>query len=192
MGMGCLAGPVVVCAVLFARKFFKKRHKKLYWLRDSKLLLSHQRETYFKNLIREKNFRFQISLCYPKIIDKLNIYQAARFAMRKAVRKLKIKNGVKTIVLVDGKTEIKNLNLPQMAIVKGDRKVFAIACASIIAKVYRDRMMKNYGRKFPQYGFEKHMGYPTRFHKEELLQHGPCPIHRKSFAPVANCVKIEK
>ncbi len=92
---------------------------------------------------------------------------------------------MKSIVLIDGKTKIKGLDLEQMAIVKGDRKVFAIACASIIAKVYRDRMMQKYARKYPGYGFEKHKGYGTKYHQARLTAMGPSEIHRKSFAPVA-------
>lgn len=89
------------------------------------------------------------------------------------------------MILVDGKTLINGLNLPQQAIVKGDRKVFAIACASIIAKVTRDRLMTRLAKKYPHYGLEKHKGYPTKLHKAMLAQHGICEIHRKSFGPVA-------
>jgi len=204
VGMGCLAGPVVVCAVLFGRKFFKKTHKKLHWLRDSKLLRPHQREKFVSELLKEKGLKFQTARCLPKTIDKINIYQAARLAMRRAIKKLAIsverlavsknkksKNlnakrySLNAIVLVDGKTEIADLKIPQMAIVKGDRKVFAIACASLIAKVMRDKMMKKYAKKFPNYGFERHKGYGTKLHQVQLAALGPCKIHRRSFAPVA-------
>lgn len=186
VGIGSLAGPVTVCAVLFTKKFFGKRKKNLHWLRDSKQLLSHQRENFVAELLKEKDMKFKVAYCYPKTIDKINVYQAARQAMRKSIRKIlgnryKIRN---TIILVDGKTEIKNLDIPQMAIVKGDRKVFSIACASLIAKVARDKTMKNYAKKFPGYGFEKHKGYATKYHKIQLTGLGPCKIHRKSFAPV--------
>lgn len=86
-----------------------------------------------------------------------------------------------TIVLVDGRTKINGLNMEQMPVVKGDRKVFAIACASIIAKVYRDKMMTRYAKKYPGYGFEKHKGYGTKYHQANLIALGPCEIHRKSF-----------
>jgi len=198
VGMGCLAGPVVVCAVSFNKKFFRKSHKKLCWLRDSKLLLPRQREKFVGELLKEKELKFQISYSFPKTIDRLNIYQAARLAMKRAVKKvvsgqwpvarkkLNTKHlPLKTIVLVDGKTEITGLNLPQLPIVKGDRKVFAIACASLIAKVARDKMMRNYARKFPGYGLEKHKGYGTKLHKARLASFGPCQLHRRSFAPVA-------
>ena len=186
VGMGCLAGPVVVCAVLFNKKFFKKSHKKLRWLRDSKLLLPHQREKFVSELLKEKGLKFQTARCLPKTIDKINIYQAARLAMRRAIEKLQTTHySLRTVVLVDGKTEIAGLNLPQMAIVKGDRKVFAISCASLIAKVTRDKMMRNYAKKFPNYGFERHKGYGTKLHQTQLAALGPCKIHRRSFGPVA-------
>ena len=186
--MACLAGPVYVCAVLFTKKFFEESHKKLRWLRDSKQLLPHQREKFFSELVKEAGIKYQLASCSPATIDKINIYQAARRAMKQAVSKLlphskfHIPN---SIILVDGKTKIDGLNLPQMAIVKGDRKVFSIACASIIAKVTRDRLMVRLAKRYPQYGLEKHKGYPTKLHKTMLAQYGICEIHRKSFGPVA-------
>ena len=204
VGIGCLAGPVVVCAVLFNKKFFEKKHKKLHRLRDSKLLLPHQREKFAEELLKEKDFVYAISSVSPKIIDKINIYQAARLGMTRAVKRLanpkpkilnpkqipnskfQIRNkNNKTIVLVDGPHKIPHVGFDQMPIVKGDRKIFSIACASIIAKVSRDKMMQKYSRAFPKYGFEKHKGYGTKLHHARLITHGPCPIHRRSFAPVA-------
>src|SRR3989338_345230 len=88
VGMGCLAGPVVVCAVAFKKKFFNSQHKKLHWLRDSKLLLAKQREEYARELIYDKSIKYQVSYVYPKTIDKLNVYQASRQAMRRAIKKL--------------------------------------------------------------------------------------------------------
>lgn len=184
VGMGCLAGPVVVCAVGFTNNFYKKTHKKLRWLRESKLLLPHQREKFTKELLKEKDLVYATSSVSPKTIDKMNIYQAARLGMKNAIKKLKPNFDLKTIVLVDGKTKIKGVDYEQMPIVKGDRKVFAIACASIIAKVYRDKIMKHYAKQFPAYGFEKHKGYGTKHHQAQLVALGPCEIHRKSFAPV--------
>ena len=101
--------------------------------------------------------------------------------MRRAIQKIKLPH---SIVLVDGPRQIPNLALPQIAITKGDRQVFAIACASIIAKVYRDKIMTNYAKHYPSYGFEQHKGYGTRFHQTKLTTLGPTPIHRRSFAPV--------
>lgn len=206
VGMGCLAGPVVVCAVGMTSNFYKKNHKKLHWLMESKLLRANQRERYAEELMKEKDLVYSLALSSPKIIDKLNIYQAARLAMRRAVgklvlsskyyvlRKRKTRNtkyvmhNTKAVVLVDGPYKIVGLKIDQIPIIKGDQKVFAIACASIIAKVYRDKMMVRYAKKYPGYGFEKHKGYGTEYHKIRLAYLGPCEIHRKSFAPVAKLV----
>jgi len=183
VGVACLAGPVYVCAVAFDEKFFQKNHRKLRYLRDSKLLLPHQREKFFNQLTKETDLKFRISFSDVKTIDKLNIYHAARSAMKRAIEKLKpVKE---SIVLMDGKGKIAGINQEQRAIVKGDRKVFAIACASILAKVARDRVMRKYAQKYPDYGFEKHKGYPTKLHNAQLVKFGPCEIHRHSFAPVA-------
>ena len=200
VGMGCLAGPVVVCAALFTPKFFQRSHPQLRWLRDSKLLLPHQRAIFLGQLLREKEIRFQVSYCYPKTIDRMNIYQAARLAMRRAINKLiqdsrftihesKILNHKsRAMILVDGPHKIAGLDLEQKPIVKGDRRVFAIACASIIAKVFRDRMMARYAKRFPGYAFDRHKGYSTVLHRIRLAELGPCAIHRRSFAPVAKLV----
>lgn len=205
--MGCLAGPVVVCAVALKRKFFDHRHPKLYWLRDSKLLPAKQREEYAEKLMQTANCKWQIAYSYPKTIDKLNVYQASREAMRRAIKKLYYGIGIKyygkksqdlntkyvirntkSIVLVDGRGKISGLAMEQIPIVKGDCKIFAIACASIIAKVYRDKMMARYAKKYPGYGFEKHKGYGTKYHQVQLASLGPCDIHRKSFAPVRKLI----
>ena len=189
VGMGCLAGPVVVCAVLIPQNLHKKYKIGDLGVRDSKLMTPKQRETTAK-LIKKLNLKYQISLCYPKTIDKINIYQASRKAMRRAIKKvqsvnLKMKHdSSKLKILIDGNKKIQNLNLPQQAIIHGDRKVFAIACASILAKVYRDRMMRTYAKKYPHYGFEHHKGYGTKHHMAMLAKHGPSVIHRRSFAPI--------
>ena len=184
VGMGCLAGPVVVCAVAMTNHFYNKHNKKLKWLRESKLLLPHQREKFAAELLKEKDLAYAISSVSSKIIDKINIYQAARRGMKNAIKKLKPSFDLKTIVLIDGKTKIKGVNYEQMPIVKGDGKIFAIACASIIAKVYRDRLMVRFAKHYPGYGFEKHKGYGTKYHQIKLNALGPCEIHRRSFAPV--------
>ncbi len=188
VGMGCLAGPVVVCAVAMTNHFYNKHHKKLRWLRESKLLLPHQREKFAQELLKEKDLVYAISSVAPKVIDKINIYQAARQGMKNAIKKLKPNFDLKTIVLVDGKTKIKGVDYEQMPVVKGDRKIFAIACASIIAKVHRDKMMARYAKKYPGYGFEKHKGYGTKYHQAQLAAFGPCEIHRRSFAPVRKMI----
>src|SRR3989338_3356124 len=180
VGMGSLAGPVVVCAVEFNKRFFNGRHKNLNWLRESKLLAPHQRTKFVNELLNEKNFAFRISYCFPKTIDRINIYQAARLAMRRSIIKLAPPR-LKTFILIDGPNKIKSLEIKQLPIIKGDRKIFSIACASLIAKVFRDKMMTRYAKRFPDYGFEKHKGYGTKFHRVMLLRHGRSPIHRNSF-----------
>ncbi len=195
VGMGCLAGPVVVCAVSLTKNFYIKNRVGLRGLRESKLLSAKQREVFALKLLKNKNLKFKICYAYPKTIDRLNIYQATRQAMKRAV--LKITKGTFTVqkvpfvILVDGPHKIPGLNIDQQAIIKGDRNVFIIACASIIAKVYRDRMMIRYAKKYPGYGFEIHKGYGTKYHQEKLTKLGPCTIHRRSFAPVAKLVTIE-
>lgn len=181
VGMGCLAGPVVVCAVGITNHFYKKVHKKLTGVRDSKLLSAQQREKFYEELIKEKGLVYAVSLCSPKTIDKMNIYQASRLAMKNALRKIKPQLEIKTITLVDGNKKIPGFIGEQMTIVKGDRKIFAIACASIIAKVFRDKLMGKYAKKYPGYGFERHKGYGTAHHKARLFLMGSCAIHRKSF-----------
>jgi|SRR3989344_4890032 len=191
VGMGCLAGPVVVCAVAMTSQFYKKAHIKLRQLRDSKLLSAKQRERFAQLLMLDTECLTRVAFCHPKTIDKLNIYNAARLAMKRAVVALRPAQGdeyIKKIVLIDGNRKIPGLKGEQLAIVKGDRRVFAIACASIIAKVHRDKMMARYAKKYPGYGFEKHKGYGTKLHQLKLASLGPSPIHRKSFAPVAKLI----
>ena len=183
--MGCLAGPVVVCAVAMTNQFYKKVHKKLRWVRDSKLIQPKQRESLSAELVKEKDLVYALAYLHPKTIDKLNIYHASRMAMKRAITRLTMgtiaESAMVPIVLVDGKSRIRGIKYEQMPIVKGDRKVFAIACASIIAKVYRDKMMVKYAKKYPGYGFEKHKGYGTKYHQARLASLGPCEIHRRSF-----------
>ncbi len=181
VGIGCLAGPVVACAVGITNTFYKKYHKQLVNLRESKLLSAAQRAQFSEKLLQEKELVYAIASCDHSVIDSINIYQAARQAMREAIDNIKPEIHLKSIVLVDGKTKIKNLDLEQMPIVKGDRKIFSIACASILAKVHRDALMKEYATQYPNYGFEKHAGYATKFHQTQLNVFGPCPIHRRSF-----------
>jgi len=183
VGAGPLAGPVVVCATLFDKKFYSQKHEELFEVRDSKLLSSKKRQE-LSDRILESKIRYQIGSCSPEKIDRINIFQAIQAAMRMAVFKLVKKYKIKpkqVMVLLDGRNLISNLDLAQQAIVKGDRKVFAISCASIIAKVKRDKIMDNYSKKYSNYGFEKHKGYGTKDHFAKLRKYGLCPIHRKSF-----------
>ncbi len=169
-GRGPLAGPVVAAAVIFPKKI------KPFDLNDSKKLSPRQREKFYE-LIWDQAMAVGIGYSNEKIIDEINILQATYRAMREAVASLPI---IPDYVLVDGR-EIPDLNIQQTAIVKGDGKCFSIAAASIIAKVTRDRLMIEYDRKYPNYNFARHKGYPTKKHIQAILKHGTCPIHRASF-----------
>lgn len=177
--MACLAGPVVVCALAVHPEFYATRYPKLAGMRDSKTLQAHQRERFAAQLERVPGLRWRIASCDPETIDRINIYQASRVAMREAVAQLAPEDN--PFVLVDGNKLVKGLELPQQAVVKGDRKVWAIAAASILAKVYRDRLMTDYAKEYPGYGFEVHKGYPTALHRRCLARLGPCSLHRRSF-----------
>jgi ribonuclease HII len=180
VGVGCLAGPVVACAVLVDKKTLKLLSQ-IDNVRDSKLLTYKQREEIFDKF-KKIELRYQICYSFPKTIDKKNILMASLETMKRAVKK--ISRHKNTIALIDGPHELKNLQISQKAIIKGDRDVFLIACASIVAKVHRDRMMVKYAKRMPNYGFEKHKGYGTKLHLATLAKFGPCAIHRRSFTPV--------
>ncbi len=182
-GRGPLAGPVVAAAVLIDLRFKISDLGFLKDIKDSKKLSSKKREEFYKILTKHKNIEWGIGKVSEKIIDKINIKNAAELAMEKAVEKLKTKPD---FLIIDGK-HLKNYKLKTInykLIVKADEKVFSCAAASILAKVTRDRIMENYHKKYPRYGFSKHKGYPTKLHKKMLQKYGPCKIHRKTFKPV--------
>lgn len=192
VGMACLAGPVVVCALAVPPEFYEQRYKKLARMRDSKMLQPHQRERFAEQLANIPGLQWRIASCDPATIDEVNIYQASRVAMREAIADLRsdlqkrfnlfADPRLNLVVLVDGNKDIKGLDLPQRHIVGGDRKIWAIAAASILAKVHRDRLMTDYATQFPGYGFEQHKGYPTALHRARLAALGPCALHRRSFS----------
>jgi len=171
-GRGALAGPVVAGAVILKYK--------LKNVKDSKQLSAKQREEIYKILTNHKDIKWGVGIVSEKIIDKINILEATKLAMRMAVKDLDLSAD---FLLIDGNFRIKS-DIPQKSIIRGDQKVFSISAASIIAKVTRDRIMLKYDKKYPEYGFKKHKGYPTYFHREVLNKIGPCAIHRKSFYPV--------
>lgn len=180
VGVGCLAGPVVVCSVIIDKKLFRKsvRRKKLSGLRDSKLLTPNQREKYFEYLTSLPEIKWNVHFIRPKTVDKYNVYQATRLGMKKSLKKF---DKTPDFVLVDGRNPIKGISISQQAVIKGDRKVFSIACASLIAKVTRDRYMVKLSKKYPEYEFHKHKGYGTKIHQARLKKYGICDIHRLSF-----------
>ncbi len=188
-GRGPLAGPVVASAVFIKSvDLFDDESEEWDLVRDSKKLSEKQRDRVF-DFIMEK-FHVGVGLSNEKTIDRINILEATYLAMKKSISELKIKDkGKKVAILVDGNKKIPNLSMEQEAVVGGDRVVKSIAAASIVAKVTRDRMMKEYDDKWPEYGFAKHKGYGTKFHMDALIKCGPCEIHRYSFDPVRKAMK---
>lgn len=175
VGRGCLAGPVVVCALILDMDKFKLE------VTDSKLLSPKVRQEKYLEIIRAAKALSIISL-NANFIDKNNILSAALQAMQRAVTSLSLKADY---VLVDGNKIPENLACPASAIVKGDSVSASIAAASIVAKVVRDSMMQRVDSFFPDYGFAKHLGYPTKVHKDALHNFQPIPnLHRFSFSPI--------
>lgn len=181
-GRGALAGPVV-CAAFLIKKINQKISRPPISVKDSKQLSPHQREILFEWLKKQPNFVFTTAQSLEKLIDKINIRQANFQAMQKAIRNLieKYSPAKNAIVLVDGREKIPDLKQKQIAIIKGDTKVFSIALASICAKVSRDRLMTRLAKKYPEYDFEIHKGYGTVRHFQKIKKHGLSKIHRKSF-----------
>ena len=170
-GRGPLAGPVVVGAVIFERGFYDER------IQDSKKLTEKKRELLF-DFILEKALSYAIIIKDQDVIDKINIYEASRLGMQEAIAALKIKPD---FVLSDAMPLGKDI--AHLPIIMGDAKSMSIAGASILAKVTRDRIMKEYDAIYPGYGYAKHKGYPTKMHLEAIETLGLTPIHRKTFAP---------
>jgi ribonuclease HII len=177
-GRGPLAGPVVAAAVILDDL------QPIKGLADSKKLTALRREALFDE-IRAKALCTSIATATVEEIDQLNILQATMLAMKRAVEGLRLKPH-KT--LVDG-NRLPTLSMLAEAIVKGDALVPSISAASILAKVYRDRWCADLDKAFPQYGFAQHKGYGTVVHLAALREHGACPQHRRSFAPVAGVLK---
>ena len=176
-GRGPLAGPVCASAVVLPKAF------PFELLNDSKKL-SEKRRLTVEPLIKEKAVAWAVAWATPKEIDQINILQASLLAMKRAFEKvvvqLNAQNLTPDILLVDGNKTPK-VNIKCQAIVKGDAKIPEIMAASILAKNARDRFMIKAAQKWPEYGFEKHKGYPCLMHKKLLRQYGPCPIHRLTF-----------
>lgn len=170
VGRGPLAGPVVACAVILPRDC------DILYLNDSKQLTPKKREELY-DVILEKAVSVGIGMAGPARIDEINILQATYEAMREAVGKL---NVVPQLLLNDAVT-IPGITIPQVPIIKGDAKSVSIAAASIVAKVTRDRMMEEYDKVMPEYGFASHKGYGSAAHIEAIRKYGPSPIHRATF-----------
>lgn len=173
-GRGPLAGPVVAAAVIVPDDWH------LAGLNDSKKLTAAKREA-LVGAIQRTSIAWAIGEASEEEIDRINILQATFLAMRRALERLGTRP---SSVVVDGNRVIPDWSPPQSAVVEGDGKIASIAAASILAKTHRDRRMKELDVVWPGYGFAVHMGYPTPVHLRALVELGPCPIHRKSFAPV--------
>lgn len=174
VGMGPLAGPVVAAAVVFPPG------RALKGIADSKQMTRLQRERMVVQ-IRARALGVGIGLVEPEEIDRLNIYQAGLKAMRLAIEALPF---APDHVVVDAR-HVPGIDIPQTRYGHGDAFVYSIAAASIVAKVHRDELMRRLDEQYPQYGFRRHVGYATREHLAALRDHGPSPLHRRSFAPCA-------
>jgi ribonuclease HII len=175
-GRGPLAGPVVAAAVVLPFD------ADLQGLDDSKKLSPAKREELFPKI---QKFAHGVAVVNREVIDEINILQASLLAMKQAVEKLP---SAPSLLLIDGNQKI-DCSIKQWTIVKGDAKSFSIAAASILAKVTRDRIMEDYHRRYPQYEFARHKGYGTKLHRGLIAEHGPCPIHRRTFKGVTEYLK---
>jgi ribonuclease HII len=179
-GCGPLAGPVVAAAVVFPSAWFQTGLcSRLRGLNDSKQLTEEQREKYFSVLTTHTEIRYAIASVDVEMIDRINIRQAAWRAMNLALDQLQPRPNH---VLVDG-LKIKWLPYAQTALVQGDARSYSIAAASVLAKVTRDRLMKEFDKQYPGYGFAEHKGYATPQHLAAIQERGPCLLHRRTFSP---------
>lgn len=170
-GRGPLAGPVVAAAVILAPG------TQLPGVNDSKKLTEKKREELF-DYVRENAVAYGIGTADEREIDEINILQATYLAMTRAVQNLNVKADY---ALIDGNRIPPQLDIPAEYVIKGDGKVLSIAAASILAKVTRDRYMREMAKQYPEYGFEKHKGYGTKAHYQAIAEHGICPLHRRTF-----------
>lgn len=172
-GRGCLAGPVVAAAVILGEEFPAEG------LRDSKQLSPAGRRHWYE-IIRSRGQAVSFACAEPEEIDRWNILEATRLAMKRALSGLEMKPD---ILLIDA-VRLSGLSITQVSITKGDQISISIAAASIIAKVERDRIMENLDSRFPGFDFGKNKGYPTAEHRRNLAYRGACPVHRRTFRPV--------
>lgn len=175
VGRGCLAGDVVACAIIMPRGL------KIDGVKDSKKLSEKKRETLYEKIL-SNSLAYGVGRVNSKIVDEINIKESTRLAMRSAVENLKDKSGnniTAEFLLIDAETV--DLNIPQQAVIKGDDKSHGIACASIIAKVFRDRLCIGWDLEYEGYNLKKHKGYGTQEHRAYIRELGPSPIHRITF-----------
>lgn len=179
-GRGPLAGPVVVAAVVMPKDSM------IEGVNDSKKVSEKKREKLY-DLITEQAICYGVGIVDQNEIDRINILNATKAGLTQAVKSLSTKPD---IILVDALNNIDTCGVPYRSIIKGDAKSYSIAAASIIAKVTRDRIMREWDKVYPQYGFEKHKGYGTAAHISAIKENGLCPLHRLSF--VKNIVNVDK
>ncbi len=186
-GRGPLAGPVVASAVVFDRSVLEKESTGLLnGLTDSKKLSESRREWFYNILKDLAGVEIGVGQCDTGEIDSLNILKATHLAMSRAVNNLLT---VPDYILVDG-LPVKGLPCASVSIIHGDGRSLSIAAASVVAKVVRDAYMREQELVYPEYGFAEHKGYGTEMHMQKLLEHGPSPIHRRSFRPVREAAEI--
>lgn len=170
-GRGPLAGPVVVAAVIMPKDSF------IEGVNDSKKISEKKREALYEQITSEA-IAWGVGIIDQKEIDEINILNATKKGLTTAIKELKVKP---ERIVVDALDKIDTLGIPYTSIIKGDAKCYSIAAASIIAKVTRDRIMRQWDEIYPMYGFEKHKGYGTAMHMQAIREYGLCPLHRKSF-----------
>jgi ribonuclease HII len=209
VGRGCLAGPVVAAAVIFDEPRLKDKGLTIKDINDSKLLLPKKREA-LSAIIKSISFAWSVGEVSVEVVDRINIHHASLLAMRKAVEglhchcertssavsrsnpkqvedcfvvptELGAPRNNRYLLVVDGKFKVPYLDIDQEAIIDGDAKILSVAAASIIAKVYRDELMRKLHQRYPIYNFAQHKGYATKFHRKTIVRHGLCPIHRLTF-----------
>ena len=175
-GRGCIAGPVVAAAVILPKNFKNRM------LNDSKVLSAKNREI-LRIVIEKEAISFGIGIVDSKKIDEINILNSSFLAMHKAINTLNTKT---ELLIIDGNRFNRYKNIPHKCIIKGDGKYLSIAAASILAKTYRDSIMKNIDLKFPEYNWRKNKGYPTKEHRQAIRKYGPTIYHRQSFKLLPN------
>lgn len=183
-GRGPIAGPVTAAALVIKERD-SHLPEALKEVDDSKSLSRNQRERIYEALNDCSKVEWATSRVSSTVIDRVNILEATKLAMERAVDNLEEKTD---FLMIDGNFKI-NSPAKQRSFIGGDRQIFSIAAASVIAKVSRDRAMRRYHRKFPGYGFDENKGYPTGLHKKKVREKGPCEIHRKTFEPVSSVVE---
>ena len=180
-GRGCLAGPVTAAAIILKNNFPKND------INDSKKISKKTRDK-LRPIIKKNALKYSIAHVYPEKIDKINILNASILAMHKAIDKITTKIN---FIIVDGNKFKSFKNIAHKTIIKGDEKYLSIAAASILAKTERDEYMLKIHKEFPEYGWDKNKGYPTKFHKQAILKFGTTKYHRKSFKLIDDQLKLK-